>query len=233
MAQSSGIDIELRDAVARVELRGASGYDGLAGALQRTGDEPGVRALLITGAWDCAPPGLPLAPDDDPVAALAALPFPTVAWIGGLCAEEGLELALAADLRVTHPRAAFRMAHAAQGRMPTHGGSQRLARIAGPARAMHMLLTGDALSAEDALRDGVAQAIGERGDALELARAAAALAPVAARYAKEAVRAAADLSLADGLRLEADLSILLHSTQDRAEGIRSFIERRSPRFEGR
>ena len=233
MARSSGIDVETRDAIVRVELRGPGGYAGLAGALRRTGDDPGVRALFIAGAWDCAPAGLPLAPDDDPVAALADLPFPTVGWIDGLCAEEGLELALAADLRVAHPDASFRMAHAAQGRMPTHGGSQRLARIAGPARAMHMLLTGDVLSAGDALRDGVAQAIGGRDDALGLARAAAGLAPIAARYAKEAVRAAADLSLADGLRLEADLSILLHSTHDRAEGLRSFIERRSPRFEGR
>ncbi len=218
--------------VLRVELLSPRGCAALAGALRRVDDASAPRALLISGAWDCAPSDMPLDPADDPVAALAGLPFPTVAWIDGLCAEEGFELALAADIRVASPRAAFRMAHASQGRIPTHGGTQRLVRAAGASCAMRLLLTGDALSTGDALRNGLAQAAGEFDAALALAEAAASAAPVAARYVKEAVRAANDLSLADGLRLEADLSLLLHSTRDRAEGIRSFNERRPPHYEG-
>ena len=98
-----------------------------------------------------------------------------------------------------------------------------------------MLLTGEALSADEASRAGLAQTVGGVDEALAIAAAIANAAPIATQYVKEAVRASADLALGDGLRLEADLSFLLHSTEDRAEGLRSFIEKRPlpPKFEGR
>ncbi len=233
MANHSGIRIDSLHPIVRVELPAdADEYAALASALRRAADAPGCRAILIAGAWDSAPANLPLNAENDPVAALAAIPLPTVAWIDGLCAEENLELALAADIRVASPRAEFRMAHAAQGRLPTHGGAARLVRLAGLGCAMRLLLAGETLPNHDALRDGLAQATGPLDAALALANAAASAAPIATRYAKEAIHAAADLPLAEGLRLEADLSLLLHSTSDRAEGIRSFAERRPPRYKG-
>ena len=100
-----------------------------------------------------------------------------------------------------------------------------------------MLLTGEIIDAEEARRIGLVNQTVEPEElkaavdrvADQIARAA----PVAARYAKEAVAQATDIPLDDGMRLEADLSILLHTTRDRAEGIRSFLERRPPRFRGR
>ena len=100
-----------------------------------------------------------------------------------------------------------------------------------------MLLTGRTLTAQEALNAGlvnrVAAADALAGTAAEIAEQIVAAAPIAARYAKEAVAAAGDLPLAQGLRLEADLSIILQSTEDRAEGLRSFAEKRSPHFTGR
>ena len=235
MADASGIVVETREGVVRVTWSEEAGLGNLAAVLRDIDDAPDARVLLISGTWDCAPADLPWAPNDDPVASLAALRLPTVAWTDGACSEEGLELALAADIRVASPEASFRMAHAAQGRMPSHGGTQRLARLAGRGRALHMLLTGEPLSADEALRAGLAQTVGGVDEALAIAAAIAKAGPIAARYVKEAVRASADLALGDGLRLEADLSFLLHSTEDRAEGLRSFIEKRPspPKFEGR
>ena len=114
--------------------------------------------------------------------------------------------------------------------------TQRLPRLVGPAMARDMLLTGRTLSAAEALDFGLVNRVAPR-DALEetaaeIAEQIIAAAPIAARYAKEAVAAAGDLPLAQGLRLEADLSIILQSTDDRAEGLRSFAEKRAPRFTG-
>ncbi len=235
MADASGIVVGTQEGVVRVTWSEGAVLGNLAAVLRDIDGTPGARVLLISGRWDCAPADLSWAPNDDPVAALAALRIPTVAWIDGACREEGLELALAADIRAASTGASFRMAHAAQGRMPAHGGTQRLARLAGRGRALHMLLTGEALSADEASRAGLAQTEGGVDAALAIAAAIANAAPIAAQYVKEAVHASADLALGDGLRLEADLSFLLHSTEDRAEGLRSFIEKRSPlpKFEGR
>lgn len=235
MADASGIVVGTQEGVVRVTWSEDSGLGHLAAVLRGVDDASEARVLLISGRWDCAPADLAWAPNDDPIAALAALRLPTVAWIDGACHEEGLELALAADIRIASPEASFRMAHAAQGRMPSHGGTQRLARLAGRGRALQMLLTGEPLSADEASRAGLAQTVGGVDEAFAIAAAIAKAAPIAAQYVKEAVRASADLALRDGLRLEADLSFLLHSTADRTEGLRSFIEKRPfpPRFEGR
>ena len=115
---------------------------------------------------------------------------------------------------------------------PFDGMTQRLPRLVGPALARDMLLTGRTLSAAEALDFGLVNRVAPR-DALEetaaeIAEQIIAAAPIAARYAKEAVAAdAGDLPLAQGLRLEADLSIILQSTDDRAEGLRSFRRKAS------
>ncbi len=168
---------------------------------------------------------------------IARIEKPVIAAINGDAVGQGLELALAADLRIAARGARLGMPHLSRGAIPWDGGTQRLPRLIGRARALEMLLTGEIIDAEEARRIGLVGQTVEPEDlkaavdrvADQIARAA----PVAARYAKEAVAKATDIPLDDGMRLEADLSILLHTTRDRAEGIRSFLERRPPRFRGR
>ena len=167
--------------------------------------------------------------------ALALLRKPVVAAINGDCLDQGLELALACDIRVSVREAHFGLGHVVRGLLPWDGGTQRLPRVVGRAHALRLLLTGEPVTAEEALRMGLVQHLASDGleqAVSEVARRLVDGAPVAAAYAKEAVRAGMDLGLAQGLRLEADLGVLLHTTSDRQEGISSFLEHRSPRFLG-
>ena len=225
--------IESGDAIARLTLADGRSAGALADALRELDADPDARVLFVAGDWEAAGAALRAAPDADLVEALAALRIPVVAWAGGPCFDEALELALAADIRFAGPAAAFRMAQARGGRTPRHGGTQRLPRAVGRGHAMRMLLAGDAPDAAEAVRIGLAHPAESEADAYRVAEAVARAGPIAAQCVKEAVAASADLPLRDGLRLEADLSVLLHSTADRAEGVRSFLERRAPRFEGR
>ena len=167
----------------------------------------------------------------------AALPMPTIAVLNGDATGHGLELAMAADLRIAVDTAKFGVGCLQHNVFPHDGATQRLPRLVGPGIARDMLLTGRVLSAHEALEAGLVNRVVPKQDlakvACELADSVAAAAPIASRYAKEAVTAAGDLSLAQGLRLEADLSVILQSTEDRAEGLRSFAEKRAPKFNGR
>ena len=168
---------------------------------------------------------------------VARLPMPVLALLNGDAVAHGLEIALAADLRVAAEGALLGAGEPARDGFPFDGLTQRLPRLIGPALARDMLLTGRTLTAQEALNAGlvnrVVAANALAGTAAEIAEQIVAAAPIAARYAKEAVAAAGDLPLAQGLRLEADLSIILQSTEDRAEGLRSFAEKRAPHFTGR
>ncbi len=205
----------------------------LTAALVALDADTDARVLLLSGDWSAIGASLHDGAGDDPVAALAALRIPVIAWVDGDCHDEALELALAADIRIAGESAMFRMGHAREGRIPSHGGTQRLTRAVGRGQALRLLLTGEPLDADEALRVGLVHDVGDLEDAEELATGIADAGPIAAQYAKEAIAASADLPLRDGMRLEADLSILLHSTADRAEGLRAFAEKRRPRFEGR
>jgi len=169
--------------------------------------------------------------------AVAALPMPVVAVLNGDALDHGLELALAADLRVASASAMLGITDLAAGRFPWDGGIQRLARLAGLAWARDMVLTGRVVSAQEALELGLVNRVAAN-DSVEvemeaLARQMLAAGPIAARYVKEAIVQGADLTLPQALRLEADLSVILQTTTDRAEGIQSFKERRKPRFTNR
>ena len=169
--------------------------------------------------------------------AVAALPMPVVAILNGDAMGHGLELALAADLRIAADTAQLGAGRLVDDGFPYDGATQRLPRLVGPAMARELLLTGRILTAAEALAVGLVNRVAPAAQldaaAAELTAQIAAAAPIASRYAKEAVAAAGDLTLAQGLRLEADLSIILQSTADRAEGLRSFAEQRAPRFSGR
>jgi enoyl-CoA hydratase/carnithine racemase len=186
----------------------------------------GASAVFASGAL---PPGA-----NGAGAAVAALRMPTIAWIDGACVDMGLELALACDVRVASAQATFAMRQAHGGGLPWDGGTQRLARLVGRGQALRLLLTGDTIDAVEAERIGLVERVGERDAAIEIASAMAAGGPIAASYTAEAVREGLDLTLEQGLRLEADLSVLLQSTDDRAAGLRSFVDRAAPpTYEGK
>ena len=205
----------------------------LTAALVALDADADARVLLLTGDWNAVGAAVRDGADDDPIAALASLRIPIVALVESDCHNEALELALVADMRLASERATFRMGHVREGRMPSHGGTQRLTRAVGRGKALSLLLTGETLDVDDAQRAGLVHNFGDEEDAEELVQSIVEAGPIAAQYVKEAIAASADLSLRDGMRLEADLSILLHTTADRAEGLRSFTEKRKARFEGR
>jgi enoyl-CoA hydratase/carnithine racemase len=202
-------------------------------------EEARVVILAARGARFCASPAREVARSHaaDGVAAVAALRLPVIALLQGDALDAGLELALACDLRLAVPRARLGLTQVARGSLPHNGGTQRLPRVVGRARALRMILLGECLSGRDAQAFGLVHAVvapgtlARRGEAL--ARALAQRGPIAQRLAKEALGAALDLPLAEGLRLEGDLYVLLQSTRDRDEGIASFREKRRPRFTGR
>ena len=172
----------------------------------------------------------------DWVDAIARLSRPVIAAIQGDALAEGLELALACDLRLASDRARFAMPQLAAGRLPSHGGTQRLPRIVGRMRALDLLLTGRTIDAAEAEAIGLSSrtvAHKEFHRALDtLVAELTAKGPIALRFAKEAVLKGSDMTLDNGIRLEEDLYVLLQTTHDRREGIRAFREKRKPVFHG-
>jgi len=162
---------------------------------------------------------------------------PIVAAVNGFALGGGLELALACDMRIAAVGATLGLTEINVAIIPGGGGTQRLPRLVGRGKALELILTGARIPADEALRIGLVERVVPTGEALkaatELARSMAAKAPVALRYAKEAVVKGLDLPLADGLRLEGDLSALLRTTEDRLEGAKAFLEKRAPRWTGR
>jgi len=173
----------------------------------------------------------------DAFAGLASLPMPVLTSLQGNIVSAGLELALCADVRIAADDARFSLPELSQGMLPLAGGSQRLTRIAGRGAAASMVLLGEEMDASAALRCGLVSRVVPAKDLLSeaesLASRIAERGPVALRYAKEAVRQGIEMSLDQGLRLELDLSIVLQTTADRAEGVKAFLEKRKPEFEGR
>jgi len=162
---------------------------------------------------------------------------PIIAAVNGFALGGGLELALACDIRIAAAGATLGLTEVNLAIIPGGGGTQRLPRLIGRGKALELILTGARIPADEALRIGLVERVVPGGEALkaatELARSMAAKAPVALRYAKEAVVKGLELPLADGLRLEGDLSTLLRTTEDRLEGAKAFLEKRPPRWTGR
>ena len=169
--------------------------------------------------------------------AMDRCPQPILAAIRGYAFGGGLEMALACDVRVAGEGARLGLTEIDLAIIPGGGGTQRLSRLVGRGKALEMILTGARISAAEALRIGLVERVVPDAEVLsstlELARGIAAKAPVALRYAKEAIVKGLELPLADGLRLENDLSTLLRTTDDRVEGARAFLEKRKPRWTGR
>lgn len=167
---------------------------------------------------------------------IARLEPVTIAAIDGVAEGGGLELALACDIRVASDRASFCLPHTAHGLIPSGGGTQRLPRLVGKGKALEMILTAEPIDAEEALNIGLISKVVSPSELSavveEWAEGITKQAPIALRYAKEAVNKGMDISLEQGLRLEADLYFLIQTTEDRMEGIKAFKEKRPPRFKG-
>jgi enoyl-CoA hydratase len=168
---------------------------------------------------------------------LETLGKPAIAAINGFALGGGCELALACTLRIASRNAKLGQPEVKLGIIPGYGGSQRLPRLCGKGVAHELILTGEMISAEEALRVGLVNRVVESGELLATAEAIAkkiiANAPLAVKYALEAVEHGMEMPQEEGLYLEATLFGLCCATQDMREGTRAFLEKRPPKFEGR
>jgi len=212
----------------------------------------GARALLVTGAGDkafCAGADIGELADrtlmqnkrgaehgQATFAKLERLPMPSVAIVNGYAFGGGLELALACTFRVATPNAKLGLPEIKLGLVPGYGGTQRLPRAVGEARALEMILTGRSIDAPTALAWGLVNRVVE-GDALAqgiaFAREFSGYSLPALGFARAAVTRALDTPVAEGLKIEADLSTLAFQTADAAEGMAAFRAKRKPAFEDR
>ncbi len=258
---SSPVKIERRDNVGvliidRADRRNALSRETLY-ALGRLGKElvndPDVRAIVITGAGDkafCAGADLKerqgMSPDDvrkqvglyrTELAVLDHSPKPVVAAINGVAFGGGLEIALICDLRVAAPHAELSLPETTLGIIPGAGGTQRLPRIVGEARAKQMILLGRKFGAAEALQWGLINRISPLDtpvldDTIEWIAPIAHGAPIAQRAALEAIDASFDVSLDRGLELERVYYDETLRSEDRLEALRAFAEKRRPVFRG-
>jgi enoyl-CoA hydratase/carnithine racemase len=168
---------------------------------------------------------------------LAGLPMPTIAAIEGSALGGGLELALCCDLRIASERARLGLPEVRLAVTPSTGGTQRLPRIVGIARAKELLLTGRVIDAAEAARIGLVNEVVPAGQAVararEIGEEIAARGPLAVRAVKALVDAALDHPLADGHAAEVEASVRIFATDDLLEGARSFVEKRDPEYHGR
>ncbi|MCC7484419.1 MAG: enoyl-CoA hydratase/isomerase family protein [Burkholderiales bacterium] len=253
------IELKRVDEFAVVTLRRPEALNALSFALiedlGRTFDQVGggdARALIVTGAGDkafCAGAdikelvGRPLMAQKRGAetgqamfAKLDRLPMPSIAVLNGYAFGGGLELALACTFRLALPNARMGLPEIKLGLVPGYGGTQRLPRVVGAARALELILTGRTVDAAEAVRIGLANRLVD-GDpvaaGIAFAREFSRYSLPVLGFAREAVTRALDTPLNEGLKVEADLSTLAFRTEDAAEGMAAFIEKRAPRFHDR
>ena len=251
---SNGVAVHRRGAVAELWLTGRGDVilddllSDLVSILAALVEEPQTRVAVLAGdhrafsrAWDRN--GTQAGPNPGNVQRVSTLfqtiaetPIPVLAMVAGDALDAGLALALVCDVRLTAETARFGFPASADGLLPLGGSAARLARIAGRAAALRMLLTGELFSAAEALACGLVSGVYPvdrlTAEAERLADVIASRGPLAVRYAKEAISRGAELPLDQALRFETDLTIILQTTADRAEGVRAFAEKREPEFSG-
>jgi enoyl-CoA hydratase/carnithine racemase len=222
----------------------------LAGELERLDPDPEVRCIVIAGSDKVFAAGADIKAMSErsfaealrhPAASfwrrLAAIKTPTIAAVSGYALGGGCELALACDMIVAAQGATFGQPEINLGIIPGGGGTQRLARVIGKQRAMEYVLTGKRFDAETAWQLGLVNRVAADDawleEAMALAKGVAEQPPIAARLAKQAVLVAEETALSPGLENERRLYELAMATEDRVEGMRAFLEKREPRFEGK
>lgn len=258
------IDLELLDGadagiavitINRPEQRNAldaEHYAALSQAWTRVRDDDAIRVAIVTGAGDKVfSAGADLKSwvgREQPLSALwqtqkgmllnrgLEVWKPVIAALNGHCLAGGMTLMLATDLRVAADHVSFALSEVKRGIIPANGGTQRLPEQLPHAIAMEMLLTGDPIDADAALRFGLVNRVVPAGQlmpaARELARRVAANAPLAVQAAKELALRGRDQGLAAGLRFEQFVQHILRHTDDASEGRAAFAEKRPPGFEG-
>jgi enoyl-CoA hydratase len=214
--------------------------------------DPGVRAVVLTGAGDRAfVAGADIAEysgqSDEEFAGyqrrsralfsrIDVFSKPVIAAVNGYALGGGFEIALACDFIVASASARFGLPEGLLGLSPGGGGTQRLTRAVGPFVAARVLIAADRLEADDARTLGLVTRVVESdvvAAAVELAERTTKVAPLASVEMRALIRAALDLPLEDGLTLEQESLLRLHSTRDASEGVAAFVEKRDPSFGGR
>ncbi len=252
--------LEISDSIATVTINrpevlnalNAQVFNNLEAIFTHLAADPAVRAILLTGA---GPKAFAAGADikelsltDSASAQHLALRGqsifslisncgkPVIACINGFALGGGCELALACTLRIASDTARLGQPEVKLGLLPGYGGTQRLPRLVGPSAALKLILTGDIISATEALRIGLVDEVVPAFDLLARARALAlqiaAVAPLAVAASIEAVNRGADLPLPEALALEATHFGRLAGTADKHEGVRAFLEKRPPNFTG-
>jgi 2-oxoglutaroyl-CoA hydrolase len=223
--------------------------DQLAALLDELGHDEAVRVIVLTGAGDRAftaggdiPGFLEREPEELSrlawnVAAAERCPKPVIAKLRGYALGVGLELALACDFRIAAEDAELGLPEVKLGMIPGSGGTQRLARLIGLARAKDMVMRGRTIDAAEALAVGLVTEVVPAADldaaVARLIDELRALSPLALATAKRVLNLAYEAPLATGLELEGLAYGLLRSSHDFREGVEAFDEKRPPRFEGR
>jgi enoyl-CoA hydratase len=222
----------------------------LADALEEFDRDEAIRCIVITGAGEkafAAGADIKEMSDKSPMQMLTGsfenwlritrIHKPLIAAVGGYALGGGCELAMHCDMIVASENARFGQPEIMLGIIPGAGGTQRLARVLGKYRTMEMVLTGAQVSAQELANLGLVNRVVPKGEhlteALKLAKTVAQQAPLAARMAKDAVLAAFETSLSEGLDVERKNFFLLFSTEDMREGMQAFIEKRKADFQGK
>ncbi|MCI0343014.1 MAG: enoyl-CoA hydratase-related protein [Planctomycetales bacterium] len=234
-ALNAGVLAGLESALARVESDGSVRGAVLTGAGEKgfvAGADIGeLSALDAAGAAAAAHRGQAL------FSRVAALRKPIVAAVNGFAFGGGCELAIACHLRTASEAAKFGQPEVKLGIIPGYGGTQRLARLVGVGRALDLVLRGEPIGAAEAERIGLVNRVFPAAELLPKTEAylreILARGPLAVAYGLEAVLRGSEVSLDEGLRLEAALFGLCFATEDAREGLKAFLEKRAPAFRGR
>jgi E-phenylitaconyl-CoA hydratase len=257
-----GVLYEVADRVATITLNRPEALNALDPdslvelneAFQRANTDAGVRVVILTGTGGKAfCTGSDLKKTMPPKESFAELTFgrpkwlypfagmeidkPMICAVNGYALAGGMELALACDIRIASTNAQFGQSEVRVGSIPAAGGTQRLPRMIGRSDAMLMMLTGNSISAEEALRIGLVSRIVPPDDLIAVAREIALRiaenAPLAVRAVKRLVRDGMDMPLLAAIQAEQFALGLLRDTEDRLEGRRAFQEKRKPNYQGR
>ena len=222
-------------------------------ALDRARDDEAVRCVVLTGAGKKAfvagadinelAAMQPMGAKDlaffgqETLQRLERMGKPTVAMVNGFALGGGLELALACTLRTASSRAVLGLPEVSLGIIPGYGGTQRLARVAGPGVAREWVLTGDMFPAGEAHRVGVVNRVFPpeelRDGTMKLVESLLSRGPVALRLGMEAINRGINMSQQDGEIMECDMFGLAATTEDMREGMAAFLEKRKPNFQGK
>jgi enoyl-CoA hydratase/carnithine racemase len=222
----------------------------LAEEVARYGRDPAVRCLVLTGDDKAFAAGADITEmaDAGPVdmlmrnvqqyyRAIAECPKPFIAAVEGFALGGGLELALCADIIVAGEGARMGLPEVKLGILPGGGGTQKLARLVGRTRAMLLLMTGRMFGAQEGYAMGLVSELAPAGQALacalDIAREIASMPPLSVQQIKEIVNAGLNAPLDTALMLERKAYLMQYATRDQKEGMRAFLDKRKPKYEGK